>query len=60
MSGDDGDERLDISGEYDDDDRGNISVHDGRHGFMSQETSHYSSRNHGESVDGDCRGGYRY
>ena len=59
MRGNDGNERRDIiSG---DGDKGcDISVEYGRCGSRSQKTSHYYSRNHGETVDGDLRGGYRY
>ena len=59
MSGNYGDEKQCIIGDYGDD-RGDISVYDGRSGFRYQETSHSSSRNCGESVDGDFRCGYRY
>ena len=42
MIGNDGDERLDISGDYGYQ-RDDISVDDGRRVFRSQETSHCSS-----------------
>ena len=46
MSGDDGGYRQDIRGDNGDN-RGDISVDDGRHGFISQDTSLSSFQNHG-------------
>ena len=40
------------------DERGDHSGYDGRREFRSQDTSHYSFHNYGESFDGDDRGGY--
>ena len=58
MSGNNGDERQDISGRGGVDKRGDISVDDGRRGFRSQDSSHSSSNNRGGNVDGDWRVGY--
>ena len=58
MSGNDGDGRRetrhdDVYG------RGDISVDEGRNGLFYQDTSHSSSCNCGQTVDCDCRYGYR-
>ena len=53
-----GDERQDVSND-DGDNRVDISVDDGRRGYRYQETIHSYSNNHGETVDGDLRCGYR-
>ena len=59
MSGKNDDKRRDIIHYYGDE-RGDISVDDEIRGFWSQETSQYPPSNHGETVDGDWRCGYRY
>ena len=59
MSGDDGDNRRNIIRD-DGGERCDIGVDDGRCGSRSQDTSHSSSRKHGETVDGYLRGGYRF
>ena len=44
----------------DGEERGDIRVDDGRHGFRSQENSHSSSINCGLNIDVDRRGAYMY
>ena len=39
--------------------RKDISVYYGRYGYRSKDTSHTSSQNVVQNVDGYCRGGYR-
>ena len=41
------------------DKRGDISFYDDTHRSRSKETSHSTYQNMRETVDGDCRGGYR-